>query len=205
MPRPSRTGEVAALKGVVRAIWEKDMPVEYGLVTDMRAALPRDAIISMDPTLCAYAAWNMLDIYEPRSYLYPMGGATLGYGFPAALGAKVAHPDRPVVAICGDAGFMVSCQELATVVQYGISVVLLLFNDEGYGVLRIQQDGRFGRRSQVDTVNPDFVAMARAFGAAGVRIEGPAQVRAALESALESDRPTLIEIPIALTAQRITS
>ena len=205
--RRSRVEEVSALKAEVRAIWEEQMPVEYGLVRDIRAALPHEAIVSMDPTVWAYSAWHMLDIYEPRCYLYPMGGATLGYGLPAALGAKVAHPDRPVVAICGDAGFMVSCQELATAVQYGINVVLLVFNDEGYGVLRIQQDGRYGRRSQVDTVNPDFVAMARAFGADGVRVDGPDQVKAALESALENenDKPTLIEIPIALTVQRITS
>jgi acetolactate synthase-1/2/3 large subunit len=207
VPRASRIGEVAALKAQVRAIWEERVPVEYGLVTDIRAALPREAIVSMDPTLCAYSARHMLDIYEPRSYLYPMGGATLGYAFPAALGAKIAHPGRPVTVICGDAGFMISCQELATAVQYGINVVVLLFNDEGYGVLRVQQDGRFGRRSQVDLVNPDFVAMARAFGAAGVRVEGPGHVRAALESALvtENDKPTLIEIPVALTLQRITS
>jgi acetolactate synthase-1/2/3 large subunit len=204
-PRLSRTGEVAALKAEVRAIWEADMPVEHALVTDIRAALPREAIVSMDPTVCAYAAWSMLDVYEPRSYLYPMGGATLGYGFPAALGAKVAHPGRPVVAICGDAGFMVSCQALATAVQYGINVVLLLFNDEGYGVLRIQQDRHFGRRSQVDTVNPDFAAMAHAFGADGVRVKGPGQVKAALEAGLENDKPTLIEIPVALSVQTITA
>jgi acetolactate synthase-1/2/3 large subunit len=199
--RPNRVGEVSLLKEQVCDIWQQQLPLEFQLIRDIRAALPRDTIFSLEPTMGAYSAWQMLDLYEPRSYLYPMLGATLGYSLPAALGAKVANPDRPVVTICGDGGFMLCCQELATAVQYGINTVTLLFNDNGYGVLRIQQDARFGRRSEVDLVNPDFVALARSFGVESMRIDEPGHLKAALAAAIEADRPTLIEMPIALAVQ----
>ena len=199
--RSNRVGEVSLIKEQVCDIWQEQLPLEFQLIRDIRAALPRDTIFSLEPTMGAYSAWQMLDIYEPRSYLYPMLGATLGYSLPAALGAKVANPDRPVVTICGDAGFMLCCQELATAVQYGINTVTLVFNDNGYGVLRIQQDKRFGRRSEVDLVNPDFVALARSFGVESMRIDEPGHLKAALVSAIEAEKPTLIEMPVALAVQ----
>ena len=154
--------------------------------------------------MCSYLAWRMFEHYEPRTYLYPMACATVGYALPAAIGAKVAHPDLPVVAMCGDGGFMLSCQELATAIQYGVKIVVMVFNDNGYQVLRIQQHDRFQRHSEVDLHNPDFVAMAKSFGADSFRVEVD-QVGQALESSLDSDGPVLIEIPVALAADSITA
>jgi len=199
----NREREVASLKEEVRALWRRQIPLEYQLIQDIRAAMPRETIVAGDPTMCSYLAWQMLDIYEPRSHLYPMGCATLGYSLPAALGAKVAHLDRPVVSICGDAGFLFTCQELGTAVQYGIPTVTLVFNDNGFGVLRVQQDDLFGRRNAVDLGHTDFVALAQAFGADGLRVEDVRQLKGALRSALERDRPTVIEIPIALSVEGV--
>ena len=204
-PRESRTDEVRELKDAVHADWKQEIPRDYRILQRIREVLPRNAIISGDPTMCMYLAWRMLDAYEPRGFLYPMACATLGYGYPAALGAKLAHPDRPVVAICGDGGFMLSCQEMATAAQYGINVVVLLFNDDGFEVLRIQQDDRFGRRSEVDLKNPDFVAMAQSFGVDGVRVDDVDRLGAVIETALGNNRPTLIEIPLAIGADTITA
>ena len=205
LPRQGRQAEVADLKAEVRSLWQEALPVETRMIQDVRSALPRETIFAMDVTVCTNLGWQMLDIYAPRTYLYPMGGCTLGYGLPAALGAKVAHPDRPVVAICGDGGFMLTCQELATAVQYGLPVVILVFDDRGYGILRIQQDDRFGQRSEVDLVNPDFVALGKAFGAEAVRVERLDGIGPAIEAALESEKPTLIEVPVKLGLQKITA
>jgi acetolactate synthase-1/2/3 large subunit len=204
-PPGDRRGEVAALKAAVHSIWTSEIPREHQLIQDIRAALPRSTIVAGDPSMCAYLAWQMLDLYAPRSYLYPMGGATLGYGFPSALGAKAAHPDRPVVAICGDAGFLFSCQELATAVQYDLNIVTLIFNDSGYGALRVQQDDVFGRRSEVDLRSPDFVALAESFGAAAQRVEDLDQLQPVLSAALGHSCPTVIEVPVALSVQNLTT
>lgn len=202
-PSEDRAHEVASLKEDVRAIWSRQIPLEYQLIQDIRSAMPRETIVAGDPTVCSYLAWQMLDMYEPRSYLYPMGCATLGYSLPAALGAKVAHPDRPVVAICGDGGFLFTCQELGTAVQYGIPVVTLVFNDNGYGLLRTQQDDLFGRRNAVDLGDTDFVALAEAFGADALRLEDVCQLEGALRAALEKEKPTVIEIPVVLSVKGI--
>ena len=98
-----------------------------------------------------------------------------------------------------------TCQELATAVQYDLNVVTVVCDDGGYGILRVQQDDRFGRRSEVDLVNPDFVALAKAFGAEAVRVERPDGIKPALESALENEGPTLIEMKVELGLQKITA
>lgn len=202
-PPEGRAHEVASLKEEVRGVWRTQIPMEYQLIQDIRSAMPRDTIVAGDPTVCSYLVWQMLDMYEPRSYLYPMGCATLGYSLPAALGAKVAHPDRPVVSICGDGGFLFTCQELGTAVQYGLPVVTLVFNDDGYGLLRTQQDDLFGRRNAVDLTPTDFVGLARAFGADALRLDDVSQLGGALRAALDKDRPTVIEIPVVLSEKGV--
>jgi acetolactate synthase-1/2/3 large subunit len=114
-----------------------------------------------------------------------------------ALGAKVAFPDRPVVSITGDGGFMFAVQELATAVQYGIAVVILLFNNDAFGNVRRDQMTRYdGRLVGADLVNPDFLMLARAFGVDAVRVGSPEALGPALAHAFEAGSPTLIEIPI---------
>jgi acetolactate synthase-1/2/3 large subunit len=122
--------------------------------------------------------------------------ATLGYAFPLALGVKVGAPERPVVALTGDGGFMYGLPELATAVQYGIAVVAVVFVDNAFGASRDDQRTRYGGRIVgTQLYNPSFAEVARAFGAEGVRVE-PEKLEHALQEALESGKPTVIEVPI---------
>ena len=133
---------------------------------------------------------------QPRTYLTSSYFGTLGYAFPTALGAKAARPARQVVAICGDGGFMYSPQELSTAVKYGINVVAIVFNNAAYGASQWDQTHRYGRRFiGTDLHNPDFVALAKAFGAVGMRTD-PAGLGPALQDALAADAPVLLEVEV---------
>jgi acetolactate synthase-1/2/3 large subunit len=137
-------------------------------------------------------------VYRPRTFISSGYQGTLGSGFPSALGVKVAHPDQPVVAICGDGGFLFAVQELATAVQYGISVVTLVFNNCAFGNVRRDQRERFGGRYLgADLQNPDFLKLADAFGVQAERVSSPQALRATLGRALDSGVPWLIEVPVA--------
>jgi len=134
-------------------------------------------------------------VLMPRTFLYPVGSATLGYGVPAAIGAKIARPDRPVVAVIGDGGFMYSVNELATAVKYRLPVVFLVMNDDRYGAIKWLQQTMFdGRWGEADLANPDFPALARAFGARGERLAGVDGLAGALQPALAADGPTVLEL-----------
>ena len=117
---------------------------------------------------------------------------------PAAIGAKVAQPDRQVLAVLGDGGFMFSVNELATAVKYELGIVFLVLNDQRYGAIKYLQEGIFGKYGEVDLANPDFPALARAFGAEGSRVDGIDELPKALERALGHRGPTLLELPIAV-------
>ena len=127
----------------------------------LREVLPPDAIVTDELSQVGFASWYGFPVYQPRTFITSGYQGTLGAGFPTALGAKVAHPDRPVVAITGDGGFMFGVQELATAVQFNIGVVTLVFNNNAYGNVRRDQRERFdGRVVASDLVNPDFVKLA---------------------------------------------
>ncbi len=168
------------------------------ILDDLRAALPEDTIVVKDATIPAYTWGNrLLEVREPRTSLHSASLA-IGPGLPLALGAAVARPDRQVVCIAGDGGFVYNLAELATAVQENLSVVVLLFNDGGYGVLRNIQDQQFeGRRmASVDLVNPDFVKLAEAFGVPSRRVTSADCFAPALEEALAADGPALVEIDV---------
>jgi acetolactate synthase-1/2/3 large subunit len=167
----------------------------FGFMTALQAALARDAIVVNDAALVNAWTGQHLPTYTPRSFLFPNGFAALGFGLPAALGAKVACPERQVVVVCGDGGFLFTGQELATAVQYGLNVVVLVFNDNSYGSIARLQQKRFGATFAADLVNPDFVRLAEAFGAWAARASTPEGVGAALVAALAAKRPALIEVP----------
>jgi acetolactate synthase-1/2/3 large subunit len=163
----------------------------------LREVLPHNAIVTDELSQVGFASWYGFPVYEPRTFITSGYQGTLGSGFPTALGAKVAHPDRPVVAITGDGGFMFGVQELATAVQYNIGVVTLVFNNNAYGNVRRDQRERFdGRVVASDLVNPDFVKLAESFGVAASRVTAPDQFRAALETALNAGGPYLIDIEV---------
>jgi len=168
------------------------------LIRLLRGALDPSAIVVNDQTgLNYWMEWHF-PVLEPRTFLYPVGSATLGYGVPAAIGAKIAHPDRQVLAVLGDGGFMFSVNELATAVKYGLGIVFLVLNDQRYGAIKYLQEGIFGKYGEVDLANPDFPAMARAFGAQGVRAEGLDDLPKALDRALRHQGPTVLELRMAV-------
>jgi acetolactate synthase-1/2/3 large subunit len=168
------------------------------LLRALREALPADAIVVGDQTgLNYWMEWH-LPILAPRTFLYPIGSATLGYGVPAAIGAKVAHPDRAVVSVVGDGGLLFTAAELATAAKYGLSIVYVVMNDQDYGAIRYLQTQLYGRTGEHTLVGPDVVALARAFGAEAYRAADPETFRAALDKALAHPGPALIEVPLAI-------
>jgi acetolactate synthase-1/2/3 large subunit len=163
----------------------------------LRDVLPSNAIVTDELSQVGFASWYGFPVYEPRTFITSGYQGTLGSGFPTALGAKVAHPDRPVVAITGDGGFMFGVQELATAVQFRIGVVTLVFNNNAYGNVRRDQRERFdGRVVASDLVNPDFVKLAESFGAGAARVTSPDQFRPALEKALADGGPYVIAVEV---------
>ena len=133
---------------------------------------------------------------QPRSYITSSYFATLGYSFPVALGAKVGAPDRPVVSLTGDGGFMYALPELATAVHYKIPVVVVVFVDNALGASKNDQRTRYqGRMVGTELHNPSFTEVARVFGANGIHTE-PEHIDRALDTALNSGKPTVIEVPI---------
>ena len=174
-------------------------PTTGRLIDILRAALPDDAIVVNDQTgLNYWMEWHF-PVLAPRTFLYPVGSATLGYAVPAAIGAKVAMPDRAVVAVVGDGGFMFSVNELATAVKYRLPIVFLVLNDERYGAIKYLQEAMFsGRWGEADLANPDFVALAQAFHADGHRVQGLDDLGPALTRALGHRGPTVLELPIGI-------
>ena len=163
----------------------------------LREVLPANAIVTDELSQFGFASWYGFPIYEPRTFITSGYQGTLGSGFPTALGAKVANPDKPVVAITGDGGFMFGVQELATAVQFNIGVVTLVFNNNAYGNVRRDQRERFdGRVVASDLVNPDFVKLAESFGVAAARVTAPDQFKAAMEKALSHSGPYLISVEV---------
>lgn len=191
--RPWRTAEVEDCR---RQIDEAvGGAIELQVLDQIRATLPDDALVFNDPTTIAFWARSSWKSQHPRTWFVPSGFGTLGYALPAAIGAAIARPDTPVVAIAGDAGAMFTIQDLMTAVQEKVPVILMVFNDGGYGVERRHQDHLYGRRSGVDLLPPDFVALARACGARAVLVADLSRVGETLGSVLDAGGPVLIEIP----------
>ncbi|WP_375784139.1 thiamine pyrophosphate-dependent enzyme [Bradyrhizobium sp. Pha-3] len=163
----------------------------------LREVLPANAIVTDELSQVGFASWYGFPIYEPRTFVTSGYQGTLGSGFPTALGAKVANPNKPVVAITGDGGFMFGVQELATAVQFKIGVVTLVFNNNAYGNVRRDQRERFdGRVVASDLVNPDFVKLAESFGVGAARVTSPDHFRPVLEKALADGGPYVISVEV---------
>jgi acetolactate synthase I/II/III large subunit len=171
-------------------------PLQCEIIGQLQQVLDDDAVVVSGITNVGYWSHFALRVRRPRTYLGASYFATLGFAFPTALGAKVAAPNRQVVSLSGDGGFMYALPELATAVQYGINLVALVFADGAFGASNNDQRTRFqGRIVGTNFHNPNFVQVAEAFGAKGVRAE-PDKLATALEEAFEANRPTLIEVPV---------
>lgn len=188
--------QLAAARSEYRAALERRAGSSLPWMKALRASLPRDTVISTDMSLFWADVLAMFPAYSPRTILFPWGYGTLGFGIPAALGAKVALPERPVISIVGDGAFLYTGMELATAMKYSLNVPILVFNNNAYGMIKQQQRDQYDEKFiAVDLHNPDFVQLAHAFGAYGEHVTTPEALGAAVTRALAADQPTVIEIP----------
>ncbi|RLL69351.1 thiamine pyrophosphate-dependent enzyme [Streptomyces sp. Z26] len=170
---------------------------QWGWVRALREAIPDDGFLVNELTQVGYLASVGYPVHRPGTFLTPGYQGTLGYGYPSALGVKVAHPDRVVVSLNGDGGFGWNMQELATARRYDIGVTAVVFNDSAYGnVRRIQADEFEGRFLGSDLSPVDFVRLAESFGVPGVRARTPDHLAGALRDAAGERGPSLIEVPV---------
>jgi acetolactate synthase-1/2/3 large subunit len=168
------------------------------LMAEMRKILPNNAIIATEVGQNQMWAALYLRTYKPRTFISSGGLGTMGFGFPAALGAKVACPDAPVVDVAGDGSFLMTEQDLATSIAWNIPVIVVILNNSVLGMVAQWQRLFYGRRySAVELKGiPDFVKLAEAYGAEGVRAQSIEEFRSALKKALNSDVTAVIDVPI---------
>ncbi len=195
--RVSREEELKALKATIEAETGKLEP-QMSYLRAIREALPEEGIFVDEITQMGHVASFAFPIYKPRTYISSGYQGTLGFGFPTALGVKLANPDKPVIAICGDGGFMYNVQELATAVLHRIPLVTIIFNDNAFGNVKRTQINRYqGNVIATDLHNPDFVRLAESFGAAAYLAKTPEELRRAILKGFDEKGPTLIEVPVA--------
>jgi acetolactate synthase-1/2/3 large subunit len=175
---------------------------QMSFLSAIREALPEDGILCDDMTQVGYVSWFGMPFHHARSGICSGFSGNLGAGFPTALGIKVAHPDKPVVAVCGDGGFLFGGADLATAVRYGINLVTIVFNNGAYGnVLRDQRRLFDGRHSGAELTNPDFQAFAKSFGVRSWRVRDGEGLRDTLRHALAANAPCLIEVMTDITQE----
>jgi len=163
---------------------------------ELRAVLKPDDLVVCD--VGAHKLWmsRMFPCEVPNSCIISNGFAAMGIAVPGAIAAKLLYPERRVVAVTGDGGFLMNSQELETAVRLGLPLVILVWRDDGYGVIRWKQMVQFGRTSSVDFGNPDLVSYASSFGAVGYRVTDPSELRPILVNALRSKVPAVIDCPV---------
>jgi acetolactate synthase-1/2/3 large subunit len=165
------------------------------LITTLRRELPDDAVVVNDTCEIGRRMQADFPAYRPRTCLYPANYLSLGWGFPAAVGAAVALPERPVVAICGDGGFLMTGQELATAVRYQLRLITVIHNDATYGAIKtIQKNKHAARYLDTDLNNPDFQVLAQAYGVPAWRVCQEGEFAVALQKALLHNGPVMIEV-----------
>ncbi|MFE3494151.1 thiamine pyrophosphate-binding protein [Streptomyces sp. NPDC059175] len=197
-PVPSGTERASTLLAKVRErIASQDLALEQKVLAAVRGALPDDSPSFWDMTILAYWAWSAFDARNPNTMHSAQGAGGLGYGLPAALGAAVADPGRPVLAVSGDGGAMYSIAELATAKQYDLPVTWLIVDDGGYGILREYMMDAFGEATATELARPDFVALAESFGVPAV-VTTPGTLREDLADSLARSGPSVVVLPALL-------
>ncbi|HET7854093.1 MAG TPA: thiamine pyrophosphate-binding protein [Candidatus Methylomirabilis sp.] len=197
-PQGFARSEVTAVKQQTLEALRRGFPQEMKLLDDLRAALPGDAIVANDSTVATYWTRRYFEVHEPRTFLWPMGSGTIGFGLPAAIGAKIAKPEHRVVALCGDGGFLFSCHDLATAARYHVAIPALLFNDNAFGIVDYGQRKEGQLEGDEKLANPDFVSLAKSFGVEAERIQSLDEIGGALERAFRRNTLTVVEVPVAL-------
>jgi acetolactate synthase-1/2/3 large subunit len=192
----------AALKTEIRADYEfyandTGFPIKpQKLIYDLRQVMgPEDIVIS---DVGAHKMWMARQYHSdcPNTCLISNGFAAMGIAIPGAVAAKLVHPDKRIVAVTGDGGFMMNCQELETALRVGTPFVTVIFNDNGYGLIEWKQLNQFGEASFIKFTNPDFVKFAESMGLKGYRVESAADLLPTLEEAFQQDVPAVIDVPV---------
>jgi acetolactate synthase-1/2/3 large subunit len=166
------------------------------LVADVRRALPRDGVVALDNGM--YKIWfarNFL-AHEPNSVLLDNALATMGAGLPSAMAARMVYPQRKVVALCGDGGFMMNSQEMETAIRLGMDLTVVVLRDDGYGMIKWKQQASAMPAWGLDFGNPDFVTYARSYGAQGYRVEATEDLLPTLQRCLDRPGLHLVEVPV---------
>jgi acetolactate synthase I/II/III large subunit len=197
-PDPNYLEEVGNARKAVRQNLRSTLGPYEQICDDLRASMNHEAILVRDITISA-STWGsrLFPVYAPRQSIHAAGGG-IGQGYQMGLGVKLGQPDKQVVAICGDGGFMVNIGELATMVQENIPLVIVLMNDGGYGVIRNIQGRDYGNRIfAVDLKMPDFGKLAEAYGIAYFPVKQAAEFKSAVQAALATNQPALVEVDMA--------
>ena len=192
--RDSRKAEWESLRA--RVVETGATEPQASINAALREGIPEDAVLIAGMTQLGYYSRPFFPVYHPRTYINSSYSGNLGFEYPTALGAKVARPDKPVVATIGDGGFFYNSQEMATAVQHRINVVAVVFNDQAYGNVARDLDHGWGGAFGAELQNPDFLKLADAYGMTGMRAKDPGDVGTLVRDAIQLDRPVLIEVPV---------
>ena len=163
---------------------------------DIRQVLGQEDILISD--VGAHKMWigRQYNCYHPNTCIISNGFASMGISVPGAIAAKLIYPEKKVLAVSGDGGFMMNCQEMETALRIGVPIVVMIFNDSGYGLIRWKQEDHFGSSCFTDFTNPDFVKFAESMGAKGYRIQSAEEIIPVMEDAFSQNVPCIIDCPI---------
>ena len=193
--RPSPVEAVSAARRLIAYYDIRLREPQYAVLEAMQRGIPEDAFIVWDVTQFGYYARTHYQVNHPKTYIDSGYSFNLGYALPTALGVKVARPDRPVICMTGDGGFMFNSSEISTAIQYGINVVTVVFRNDSYGNVARDLDDAFGGAYGTDLHNPDFVKFAESFGVVGMRADDPMELERLIPIALERQSPVIIDVP----------
>lgn len=195
-----RASRAEEFKALTARYWKKFHDVcgpQMAYLDVLRRALPENGLFVDEFTQVGYVSRVGFPVYGPRMMITPGYQGTLGYGYATSLGVQAAHPDKPVLSVNGDGGFMFTSNEIATAVHHNLPVVAVVFADGAYGnVLRMQKLLHDNRVIASTFTNPDFVKLAEAYGADGRRADSPEALEAHVNEAFAARRPTVIEVPV---------
>ncbi len=193
--RESPAEAVVAARRLIAYFGIREEEPQYPALEAIQNGIPEDSFIVWDVTQLGFYARTHCQVNHPKTYIDSGYSFNLGYSFPTALGVKVAQPERSVVCVVGDGGFMFNSSELSTAVRYGINVVTVVLRNDSYGNVASDLDDMFGGTYETDLHNPDFVKFAESFGAVGMRAEDPIDMETLIPRALELDAPVVIDVP----------
>ncbi len=195
----NRSSPAEAVSAARRLIAYHDIRLkepQFPVMDAIKSSIPENTFIVWDSTKFGYYARTHYQVNHPRTFIDSGYSFNLGFSFPAAMGVKIARPDRPVLSIIGDGGFMFNSPELSTAVRYGINTTTVVFRDDSYGNVAFDLDEFFDGTYETDLHNPDLVKFAESFGAVGLRAEDPMELKTLLPLALERQAPVVIDVPV---------